>query len=98
MNKIQQANQESRHGNNLNDKNFKSVAGLYEKSLKFPAQKYQKQLIICPIGLVSSGKTTVVKILCKKLPLLRVSTDEIKITIKKKKSTILLGHVNWLGI
>lgn len=50
----------------------------YERNLEIPDSKPEKQFIICPVGVVGSGKTTVIKPLSKELYLLRISTDEIR--------------------
>ncbi len=61
-----------------------SITSLYESTLEIPKNKPKNQFILCPIGLIGSGKTTVIKPLSKKLSLLRVSTDEIRILFKKE--------------
>ena len=56
----------------------------YEVSLEIPKIKLKTQIMICPIGLVGSGKTTVLKPLSKKLSLVRISTDEIRKILKEQ--------------
>ncbi|MCF7835566.1 MAG: ATP-binding protein [Candidatus Marinimicrobia bacterium] len=55
----------------------------YEKKLKFPKTNPEVQIMICPIGTVASGKTTIIKPLSKKLSLLKISTDEIRKLFKE---------------
>lgn len=59
-----------------------NVATEYEKSLSVPSVKPKHQFVLCPIGLVGSGKTTVVKPLAEKLSLIRISGDEIRHIMK----------------
>ena len=54
------------------------ITELYEKRLLIPDQKPKHQFILCPVGLVGAGKTTVVKPSSEKLSLLRISGDEIR--------------------
>ncbi|MFH1129375.1 MAG: AAA family ATPase [Patescibacteria group bacterium] len=59
------------------------ITSLYESTLEIPKNKPKNQFVLCPIGLVGAGKTTVISPLSKKLSLLRISTDEIRILFKK---------------
>ncbi len=54
------------------------IASEYEKQLIIPASKTAKQFIVCPVGLIGVGKTTVMKPLCERLSLIRISTDDIR--------------------
>ncbi len=76
--------QESTEGNDLPDGKVGEIISWYEQSLVFPKTKPSKQFLLCPIGLVGAGKTTVVKPLSKKLNLLRISTDEIRLLLREK--------------
>lgn len=67
----------------LPDNEMKKIISLYEKTLDIPKTTPKEQFLICPIGLVGAGKTTVVKTLSRKLSLLRISTDEIRILLTK---------------
>ncbi len=62
---------------------MKKIISLYEQTLDIPKTKPKEQFLICPIGLIGAGKTTVVKPLSKRLSLLRISTDEIRILLTK---------------
>lgn len=55
----------------------------YEKILEIPKNKSNRQIMICLIGVVGAGKTTIVKLLSRKLPLLRISSDEIRKLLKE---------------
>lgn len=50
----------------------------YKKTISIPKLKNKRQIIIAPVGLVGSGKSTVIKPLSKLLSLVRISTDEIR--------------------
>lgn len=68
---------------NLAESEQKRISEQYEKSLEIPKTRPKKQIMVCPIGVVGSGKTTVIKPLSKKLSLLRISTDEIRKLLKE---------------
>lgn len=59
------------------------VAKEYEKTVVMPEQK-GKQFLLCSVGLVGAGKTTVLKPLAEKFGLVRISTDEIRKILKEK--------------
>lgn len=61
---------------------LEKIASEYEQSLVIPSHKPVPPLIILPVGRVGAGKTTVMKPLCEKLSLLRISTDEIRLLIQ----------------
>lgn len=63
--------------------NEKQIIKKYEETLEIPDTKPEKQIMVCPVGVVASGKTTVIKPLSKKLSLLRISTDEIRKLLKE---------------
>ena len=50
----------------------------YERSLIIPSVKPSPQFYVVPVGLVGSGKTSVLEPLSEKLHLLRISGDEIR--------------------
>jgi predicted kinase len=54
------------------------AAEFYNKLDKPSAMKAKPQFCICPIGLVGSGKTTVLKKIVEQLPAIRVSADEVR--------------------
>lgn len=63
---------------------FEEIQALYKKTIKLPALKTTRQFLLCPVGLVGAGKTTVIKPLSEKLDFLRVSADEIRELLKEK--------------
>jgi shikimate kinase len=67
----------------ISDKDIRRIISLYESTLEIPENKPKNQFILCPIGIVGAGKTTVIKPLSKKLSLLRISSDEIREILKK---------------
>ena len=81
---IRLANQESTERNNLSDFEFKKIWRKYESQLILPKVKLKNQMMLCPIGLVGAGKTTVLKPLSQKLSLLRISSDEIRKILKRE--------------
>lgn len=57
----------------------------YERSLEIPSNLPKKQCILCPVGIVGAGKTTVLRPLAKKLGLVRISGDEIRKVLMEHK-------------
>ena len=64
--------------------NIQEFTDKYENQIVAPNKKPRNQFILCPIGLVGAGKTTVVKPLSDKLGLVRISGDEIRELLKEK--------------
>ncbi len=62
---------------------YQTVKDGYLKQITVPTHKPTKQYLLCPIGLVGAGKTTVVKPLSEKLSLVRISGDEIRKLFKE---------------
>lgn len=58
-----------------------ALADKYLAQVKIPKSKINtnKQIVIAPVGLIKSGKTTVTKMLAKKLGIARVSSDELRV-------------------
>lgn len=54
-----------------------NIVSEYERGLYIPDVKPQTQYILCPVGLIGSGKTTVLKLLSKELWLVRLSSDDV---------------------
>lgn len=81
---IRKANQESAQGTNLSDDAFEQIVKETEDSLAIPAQKRQPQILLCPVGLIGSGKTTVITPLSERLHLIRISGDEIRKRLASK--------------
>ncbi len=74
----------SQHDPELPDETLKEVLELYKSGLDIPAVKPARQFLLCPVGLVASGKTTVLKPLAERLNAVRVSTDEIRQILKQR--------------
>ena len=68
----------------FDSKLLESIREEYEKSLEILPTKRPNQYILCPIGLIGSGKTTVMKLLAKKLGLVRISADEIRLIMERE--------------
>jgi shikimate kinase len=62
---------------------YQKIKSKYLQQVEVPQTKPSKQYLLCPIGLVGAGKTTVVKPLSKKLSLVRISGDEIRKLFKE---------------
>lgn len=61
----------------------KGIMDEYEAELDIPIQPKRKQFILCPVGIVGAGKTTVMKPLSERLSLVRISGDEIRKILKE---------------
>jgi predicted kinase len=59
------------------------IKEIYRKQVKIPNSKPKRRFLLCPVGLVAAGKTTVIKSLAEKLDLVRISTDEIRKILKE---------------
>ncbi len=70
------------------------VLSLYEATLEIPTEKPAKQFLLCPVGLIGSGKTTVVRRLSKELSLLRLSTDDVRKVIYDLPAKATLEEFN----
>lgn len=80
---INLGSQESTEGNDLSDTAFQDISSLYKSEVVVPLEKPSVQMILCPVGLVGAGKSTVIKPIAKKLSLVRISTDEIRKLLKE---------------
>lgn len=59
------------------------IKDLYEQTLIIPEKKGDHQFLLCAIGLIGAGKTTVLKPLCEKLGVVRMCTDDIRKLLKE---------------
>jgi predicted kinase len=66
----------------LSEQQFKDFVERYRNEVAVPETK-GKQFLLCPIGIVGAGKTTVLKPLAEKLGLVRISSDEIRKILKE---------------
>lgn len=63
---------------------YLQIKETYLQQIVIPENKLAGQYLLCPIGLVGAGKTTVVKPLSEKLNLVRISGDEIRKLFKEQ--------------
>lgn len=63
---------------------FREIADEYRPNVIVPPVKPPRQFLLCPVGLIGAGKTTIVKPLAERLNLVRISTDEIRIIMKER--------------
>ena len=63
---------------------LEEVAKEYEQTFVIPDHKPSPQWMLMPVGMISSGKTTVVKELAEHFGLVRISTDEIRERLKRR--------------
>jgi len=70
--------EESMEGKQPSEVDIARLKNAYKATLAIPAIKRDPQILLCPVGLVGAGKTTVVKPLGERLGLVRVSTDDIR--------------------
>ncbi|MEK7615186.1 MAG: AAA family ATPase [Patescibacteria group bacterium] len=75
---------ESIEGNRLEADDFEQMVTEYLNRIVLPPQNSGVKFILCPIGLVGSGKTTVLKPIAQRLGLARVSGDEIRLLLKEQ--------------
>jgi predicted kinase len=67
----------------LSESQFQEWVREYRAQVIIPEKK-GKQILLCPVGLVGAGKTTVVKPLAESLGLIRVSSDEVRKMMKAR--------------
>jgi hypothetical protein len=63
---------------------LKEVEREYERSLVLPSHKPASQWMLMPVGLIGSGKTTIVTTLAEHFGLIRLSTDEVRKLLKER--------------
>lgn len=71
---------------------YQQIKELYLQQITVPDTKPAIQYVLCPIGLVGAGKTTVVKPLSEKLDLVRISGDEIRKLFKERGCSYTKVH------
>lgn len=64
-------------------KTIEEVQDEYKNNLSIPSIKPTVQCLVCPVGLIGSGKTTVITPIASELNLVRVSNDEYRILLKQ---------------
>lgn len=75
---------ESKNNPDLPENLKEEIKEIYRSQIRIPEVKPKPQFLLCPVGLVAAGKTTVVKPLAEKLNLVRVSNDEIGQILKQR--------------
>lgn len=73
----------------LNAEDLLLVRQKYQKQLVLPPidRVPAKQFLLCPVGLVGAGKTTVIRPLSEMLSLVRISSDEIREILKQRNAS-----------
>ena len=66
------------------DKIISEIVEIYKPQIKIPKIKPEKQFFLCPVGLIGSGKTTVLNLLSERLSLVKISGDEIRKILKDR--------------
>lgn len=66
----------------LTEAEFASLQQQYEAQLSKPKKKPRQPYLVCPVGIVGAGKTTVMRPLAEKMALVRVSSDDIRKLLK----------------
>lgn len=72
------------HIKNASQETLDKVSAEYESTLNIPENKQVPQWILMPVGLIGSGKTTVVKQFAKHFGLIRISTDDVRERLKHR--------------
>ena len=60
-----------------------TVLQKYLKEVALPTEKRSPQILVCPVGLIGAGKTTIMKPLSNALDLVRISTDRVRILLRE---------------
>ncbi|TSC71435.1 MAG: hypothetical protein G01um101470_609 [Parcubacteria group bacterium Gr01-1014_70] len=74
----------AQYNSDVPDDKFQQIYTEYKQSLELLSKKRETQFLLCPVGLIGAGKTTVVKPLSEKLGIVRISTDEIRELLKHR--------------
>lgn len=59
------------------------IVGAYVKNTILPKVKFPRQFFLCPVGPIGAGKSTTLKKLAKKIPMVIVSADDFRKILKK---------------
>jgi len=84
------ADYESTEGKNLPKLKINKIIKEYKDKMYIPKERNKTQVLLAPVGLVASGKTTILKPLCRRLKLARISGDEIRLVLRKNGYNYLL--------
>ncbi len=87
---------ESLEGKNPTYEDIKSIRDQFLRTVEVPKDKRRLQILVCPVGIVGSGKTTVMKPLCFRLGLVRISLNKIRMLLKANgfnyTQTLAIAH------
>lgn len=73
-----------------------SVTQEYLSTLDIPEDKYSPQFILCVVGDMGSGKTTVLKMIGNSIPFVRIANDDIrKLLFDKGFFPTFANEVSW---
>jgi len=62
----------------LNPEDLEMVTNEYDATLVVPEVKPERQFLLCAVGLIGAGKTTIMTELANKLNLVRINGDDIR--------------------
>lgn len=71
----------------MDQQSIQEIVSLYEQQLVIPPTIPLQPFLLCPVGIVGAGKTTVLKPLAAAFSLLRISTDELRELFIEKQIT-----------
>lgn len=74
---------QAKHNKDLSNEDLKNIKNIFVSQLFIPQIKPLKQFLLCPVGLVGAGKSTITVPLARKLNLVRISHDEIRKILKE---------------
>jgi len=87
---------EIHEGKNPTYEDIASIREQFLRTVEVPAEKRRPQILLCPVGIVGSGKTTVMKPLCTRLGLIRISLNKIRMLLKANgfnyTQTLAIAH------
>lgn len=79
---------ESQEGFVVTDQMFQDIKDEFEATFLIPDKKPTHQYMLCPVGLVGAGKSTVIQALTEQLPVVTIRTDEIRMLLQNKKCAL----------
>lgn len=65
--------------------NKEKLVRTFISKIKVPKNNLEKQIIIAPVGVVASGKTTTMKILKRMIPVIYINADKVRLFLRSKK-------------
>lgn len=68
-------------------KTLEEIKQIFRDSIVVPNTRPTQQIFFCPVGLVGSGKSTIVKPISEQLGLVRISSDELREMLKNNGHT-----------